>query len=173
METEKKYKELEKKYWAGETNLIEESALVKAVNDHPGLFSSELKSVFKARVATNNLELDDDFESEFWQKVDGKSGSKNFIFSDFTKYAAVGILLIGLGYALTKIFQPEPSVTQADVAEVNSMEDTYDSPEMAFEEAKKALMMASGKLNEGQEKIKEIKRFHHAKVTVMGAADKE
>ena len=173
MEAERKYRKLEEKYWAGETNLIEESALLKAINDQPDLFSGELKSVFKTRVSTNNLKLDDDFEREFWEKVEGKSDSKNFIFSDFTKYAAVGILLIGLGYAMTKIFQTEPSVTQPNVAEVNTMEDTYDSPELAFEEAKKALMMASGKLNEGQEKIKEIKRFHHAKKTVMGAADKE
>lgn len=173
MEADKNYRALEEKYWAGETNLIEDSAIAKAIEEYPELFSQELRSVFAAKTATSQLKLDDDFEDEFWEKLDGKSGAKRFSFYDFTRYAAVGILLLGLGYVFTKIIQSDAPENEAKVAEVEMVEDTYDSPEMAFEEAKKALMMASGKLNKGQEKIEEIKRFHHAKITVMGADEKK
>ncbi len=47
--------------------------------------------------------------------------------------------------------------------------DTYSSPEEAFEEAKRALMMASEKLKTGEENLNEIKRFHHATVAVSGS----
>jgi len=173
METEGYYKDLEEKYWSGETNLIEDSAIDQAVKDRPELFSDQLIAVFKARAASSELKLGDDFDNEFWNRVDQSPRSSGFSVFHFMRYAAAGILLVGMAYVFTKVIQnPEPD-QNTDVAKVQTVEDTYDSPEVAFEEAKKALMMASGKLNKGQEKIEEIKRFHHAKVTVMGAAEKE
>lgn len=173
METDRKYRELEEKYWAGETNLIEDSAIARGIKENPEHFSQELKSVFNAKAAVAGMKLDDDFEREFWENIDGKTENKGFSVYHFMRYAAAGILIFGLAYVFTLLIQTDQSASPDEVAEIEIVEDTYESPEQAFEEAKKALMMASGKLNKGQEKIKEIKRFHDAKLTVMGAAENE
>ena len=173
MEKDKKYRDLELKYWEGETNLIEESALETAIQEYPELFSEDLKSVFQARKAMNSLKLDDEFDSEFWKKAEGESNSGVFAFSDFMRYAAVGIIIIGLGYSLSLLMHNDQTTIQTEVAEISSTNDTYESPEVAFEKAKQALLMASGNLNKGQEKMEEIKRFHHAKATIMGGTEKE
>jgi len=173
METDRYYKDLELKYWAGETNLIEESALEKAVKEYPEMFSEELRSVFLAKKTVDNYKLDEDFDDAFWKKVEGESSSRVFAFSDFIKYAAVGIVLFGLAYTFILLMPTDQTTAKTEVAEISSANDTYDSPEIAFEKAKEALIMASGNLNKGQEKIKEIKRFHDAKTTIMGASEKE
>jgi hypothetical protein len=173
METDRKYRELEEKYWAGETNLIEDSAIAEGIKENPEFFSQELKSVFKAKSALTQAKLDDDFEREFWEKIDKEPNNKGFSIYHFIRYAAAGIMILGLAYVLTLLIQTDQSTSSTEVAEIEIVEDTYDSPEEAFKEAKKALMMASGKLNKGQEKIKEFKRFHDAKLTVMGAAEND
>lgn len=173
METDRKYRELEEKYWAGETNLIEDSAIAQGIKDNPELFSQELRSVFRAKSTMTGMKLDDDFEREFWKNIDEKAENKGFSIYHFIRYAAAGIIILVLAYVFTLLIQTDQPASPGEVAEVQIVQDTYDSPEEAFEEAKKALMMASGKLNKGQEKIKEIKRFHDAKLTVMGAAEND
>jgi len=173
METDRYYKGLESKYWAGETNLIEESALEKAVREYPEMFSDELRSVFLAKNTIDNYKLSEDFDDAFWKKVESDSRSGVFVFSDFIKYAAVGIVIFGLAYTCTLLMSTDQTTTKTEISEISITNDTYDSPEIAFEKAKQALIMASGNLNKGQEKIKEIKRFHDAKTTIMGASEKE
>lgn len=173
METDREYKNLEEKYWAGETNLIEDSAIEQAIKESPEVFSPELVSVFKAKAVVTDMSLGNEFENEFWDKVDNQGKSQGFTFHHFMRYAAVGIVILGLAYIFTLLIQTDESTSPSQVAEIEIVEDTYESPEEAFEEAKKALMMASGKLNKGQEKIKEIKRFHEAKLTVMGAEEND
>lgn len=174
MENENRIKELEKKYWAGETNLIEETALQNAFKENSNAVSEELASLFRARETYSDNSLDENFESEFWELVDDSESrtSNRFSFFEFVKYAAVGIIIIGLGFALTKMINTNGGSGGQTIEVAESEMDTYESPELAFEEAKKALLMASGKLNGEEEKINELKRFHSATTAVKGSNKK-
>lgn len=173
MEVEKQYQLLEAKYWAGESNLLEEAALFKAVEEQPQYFSEEIKSIQRNRQMLNSSHLPEDFEMDFWTEVEKVESKNNFNLSDFLRYAAVGIILLGIGYLFTQLLPDRSESQNVAIVEETITEDTYESPEEAFEEAKKALLMASGKLNQGEEKITEIKRFHQAKITVMKSAERE
>jgi len=159
---------LEKRYWAGETSLDEERELKEAVkNDSDGV-SEELMSLFQEINRNTAKELNADFDSDFWNNVDSReSGARIFTLSLFLRYAAVGVILLGLTFAVWSIIlndnspegTPEVAIAQAD---------TFDDPEVAFEETKKALMFASQKLNKGKEPIREIKRFYNVKMSIAG-----
>ena len=159
---------LEKRYWAGETSLDEERELKEAIrNDSEGA-SEELVSLFQELNRNTEKELDADFDSVFWNSVESdNSGARIFTLSLFLRYAAVGVILLGLTFAVWNIILNENSPKGTPEAAI-AQADTFDDPEVAFEETKRALMFASQKLNKGKEPIKEIKRFYNAKLSIAG-----
>ncbi|NEN25753.1 hypothetical protein G3O08_19875 [Cryomorpha ignava] len=161
---------LEKRYWAGESSLDEEHELKEAVRNDADGVSFELVSLFQEIAQNKDQILDADFDSDFWQKANnekGKGGARIFTLSLFMRYAAVGIILFGITFALWNIVlkdEPVEAIAQTEM----TTGDTYNDPQVAFEETKRALLFASEKLNKGKEPIKEIKRFYNAKVSIAG-----
>lgn len=161
---------LEKKYWGGKTSLEEENELKSAVRSGSSEVSGSLISVFNSSSQLHAVGLDDDFDSAFWQKAKVQNSDKQarvFTLSMFMRYAAVGIILLGISgviWTLALKDNHQEEVAQTEFIKV----DTYDDPEIAFEETKKALMYASQKLNEGQKPLGEIKRFYNAKMSIAG-----
>lgn len=168
MDNHKYYKSLELKYWAGETDLIEEQALMNYAETNPDYFSEEFLLLLKSRKGLVSKSLSQDFESDFWKKVESGENKRNtgFNFNQFLKYAATGLIIVVFSALVFNILQTQNQSTS--VSQPTAQLDTYESPEEAFEEAKRALMMASEKLKTGEEKLTEIKRFHHATVAVSG-----
>lgn len=162
-------KYLEKRYWSGDTTLDEEREILEGVKSGVPGASDELVSLFGELAQSKEQMLDADFDADFWQIAnDDKSigGSRIFTLSLFMRYAAVGIILVGLSFALWDIIlKDEPANT---VAQTEMATDTFDDPQKAFEETKRALMFASEKLNKGKEPMKEIKRFYTTKMSITG-----
>lgn len=161
---------LEKKYWQGKTSLEEENELKNAVQSGVDEVSRSLISVFNSTSQSHSVSLDDDFDTAFWQKAKGHSvdsQTRVFTLSVFMRYAAVGIILLGIsGVLWTLVLKDDYQEEVAQTKFINV--DTYDDPERAFEETKKALMYASQKLNEGKKPLVEIKRFYNAKMSITG-----
>lgn len=163
MHMDSKIQILEEQYWAGETSPEEEAILKRAASlDNPGM-SDALKSLFETTnlMATNSLKSD--FEDNFWKKVESETEYKgkvvSFNASSFLKYAAVGIVAVAFSFAIGNLifkFNAQPESTTPAYA---TLADTYDSPEQAYLEMKRALMFASDKLNKGQGPVNELKKF--------------
>jgi len=158
---------IEKKYWKGETNLQEEAELKTAVDSGSAEVSSSLISLFANTSQAKDISLDEDFDTLFWQnarQIENKKQARVFTLSIFMRYAAVGIILLGLSGMIWMVLTKE---NKEEIAQTEyNMVDTYDNPEIAFEETKKALMFASQKLNEGEKPLGEIKRFYNAKISI-------
>lgn len=155
---------LEERYWAGETTLQEELLLKQAALANDADVSDSLKSLFALANENSLRSLNSSFESDFWQAVEAKEAPRGKIISfnatSFFRYAAVGILLVAFSFAIGNLifkFNANPAGSP-DIA-FASLEDTYDNPEQAFLEMKRALMFASYKLNKGVNPVKELKRF--------------
>lgn len=166
----KRLKLLEKRYWAGESSLDEENELKEAVKNGEDGISIQLASLFQEIAQNKDQMLDADFDSDFWQKANNEKdngGARIFTLSLFMRYAAVGVILFGITFALWNIIlkdEPSQDIAQTKITAI----DTFDDPQVAFEETKRALMFASEKLNKGKEPIKEIKRFYNAKMSIAG-----
>ena len=161
---------LEKRYWSGESSLDEEQELKDAIRDGVHGASEQLVSLFQELEQNKDKMLDSNFDSEFWQKAtDEKNngGARIFTLSLFMRYAAVGVILFGITFALWSIIMKDESVPKIAKTNVTSI-DTFDDPQVAFEETKRALMFASEKLNKGKEPMTEIRRFYNAKMSIAG-----
>lgn len=161
---------LEKRYWAGESSLDEEQELKEAIRDGVHGASEQLVSLFQEIKQNKDQSLDANFDSEFWQKATNEKdngGARIFTLSLFMRYAAVGVILFGITFALWSIIMKDENVPAIAQTKITA-NDTFDDPQVAFEETKKALMFASEKLNKGKEPIKEIKRFYNAKMSIAG-----
>lgn len=165
---------LELKYWAGETTLPEEEVLQRAARAGSEGLSADYKRLVGLADQSREAELDPAFEAEFWARVEGgkSSGARIFTIAHFIRYAAVGIVLVALGLGMWDIISEDhlPATTKPvwEGQLISAVEDTYESPEQAFEEAKKALLFASQKLNKGAAPVEEIKRFHTTKMSIIG-----
>ena len=163
-------KYLERRYWAGKSSLDEERELKAGVRNGTVGVSEHLVSLFQEIENAENQTLDADFDADFWQKANNRKsegGARIFTLSLFMRYAAIGIILCGVTFALWNIISKNDYGQSIPPTEI-AAGDTYDDPEVAFEETKRALLFASQKLNKGKEPIKEIKRFYSTKLSIAG-----
>ncbi len=159
---------LEEKYWAGETSIDEEQVLESAALNDSAVLTPELKRLYSSVHSVKDLELGEDFDAAFWNRVEKpRKGSYRVLqFASLLKYAAVGIITIGISLVLWNIIDGDGQDSTQENLVVNI--DTFESPEAAFEETKRALLFASEKLNKGTEPVQEIKRFHTTKMSIIG-----
>ncbi len=160
---------LEEKYWKGETSLAEEQELKRYVRDNGEDVSKSLADVFSAASKSDEPTLGRDFDDAFWDAVSGNSGgrSRNFQSFHFMRYAATGIIILGLSIGFYAVIDWEEKPSETVV--LSTADDTFADPEKAFEETKRALFFASQKLNQGVQPVSEIKRFHHSQMSITGA----
>ena len=163
MHMDNKIQILEERYWAGETSLEEETLLKQAVSADSANVSDALKSLFAVANEESMVTLESDFEADFWQSIEAAEKPRGkviaFNSSSFLQYAAVGILLVAFSFSIGNLifnFNSDPVSTDSTYA---SLEDTYDNPEQAYLEMKRALMFASTKLNKGSDPVKQLKKF--------------
>ncbi|MGB6037090.1 MAG: hypothetical protein WBG42_12530 [Cryomorphaceae bacterium] len=167
-----KLKQLEEKYWQGETTLEEERELKSAARNNPEALSHEfiqLVASLNDEIENENIKLDDSFETEFWEAVAEKEDPKiirgRFTPLEFVRYAAAAVVIVCFSFAIW--YAVEETSPEGAVASV-SQQEQFESPEEAFEEAKKALTFASSKLNRVKKPLEKIEKFHQATMSVAG-----
>lgn len=165
-------KKLELKYWQGETTLEEERELKSAARNMHEALSPEFVNLAGSIIdeAENaSVQLDESFESEFWAAVEEKNDPKiirgRFTPLEFVRYAAAAVVFLCFSFA---IWYAVGETKQSGMTAAVNQEETLQSPEDAFEEAKQALSFASSKLNKAKEPVQKIEKFHQATLSVAG-----
>ena len=139
-------------YFIGETSLEDEKTLrefFKGEDIPPHLASLKSQFEFFSNEKENDF-LDKSFDDKILSLIDEEKGKsvkntrKQYLY--VISGIAASILII------VSIFTKFDKMT-------NKFEDTFDNPEMAYEETKKALYFVSEKLNLGLDPVKNVKKF--------------
>lgn len=151
----KKAEALLEKYLKGETNLSEEK---------------ELKSFYSSRETPGSAEFDyfDYLNSKHAEAPLGKAFDSEImsgimdlqeeptvkpLYQKYWLVAASLVLVLALGILYQSVIVKNEPVSQPVVA------DTFEDPERAFEETKKALLFISSRLNESNEYAAQLSKF--------------
>ncbi len=149
--------ELKKKYWKGTSEVNEEQALKK--HSHANEQSQIENEYFSYLEHKRKEKLNDpDFEQEVLRQIKGNQGGKRSLFQKINwQIAAAIILLLSIGVLLIN----KQMGTKNTIAPTNQIvvEDTFEDPQLAYEETKKALLLLSSKLNEGNLYATEFVKF--------------
>ena len=159
-------KELVEKYYECETSLEEERELKAYFTS--GDVADELKEYiplfryYEEEKKTGNL--DGLFDEQVLAQIEKsgtapKQGRVVRLFGDIAKVAAVGLILVTAGYFVREELKKD-EVVQPYLA------DTFEDPEKAFEETKKALQLISKNFNKGRKQAKKLGVLHEAQQQV-------
>lgn len=150
------------KFWEGETSLAEEKELKRFFNRKyvPEEFR-EYQSYFiflnesKKITLSNEEKLDTKIEEITDVSKKLKVYRRKRTIFNYTKVAATFLILL----VATIIYQTEIKVKKTPQV---VREDTYEDPEVALAEAKKALLLVSAQLNSGSKYVVEISHLSAA-----------
>ena len=147
----KQVDQLLKKYWEGETSIAEEKELQQffTYSEVP-THLLPYREIFVAREITLNPDLGLDFDQEILAKIEPVE--KTFRWN-FVRIAAIGLVLIITAIGLFKLDE----TSQQPV--VVSQEDTYQNPEEALAETKKAFAMISVAFNKGEQPVSNLAKL--------------
>ena len=147
------------KYWACETSLEEEVELKDFFNkeDIPEHLLTHAPLFKYLKEESEYPSLGEAFDEEMLKALDKNEGKQVVMkawYEPYLKVAAVLTFLVIASFALTKFLnqQEEPM----------HLADTYESPEDAFEETKKALLLISKNIGKGRVQTQKIANFHQA-----------
>ncbi|MFN3840076.1 MAG: hypothetical protein ACK4RF_05145 [Cyclobacteriaceae bacterium] len=167
--------ELLKKYWACETSLEEEEQLRAYFRG--GSVPGELTgtaNLFRYFEAQKRGTLSDNFDALFLKRVNEtapvKSGKVNTLISYSLRIAAgVAVLVMAVFLVRQELRKPE------SVAVNGELVDTFDDPQKAFEETKKALEIISKGFARAEQQARKINTFNEAqeKIQTQLKKDKE
>jgi hypothetical protein len=152
--------ELIRKYWKGTSEAEEEQILKKhfCETDNGQIddaFFSYLNDKRKDKLT------DPDFDKEILQLIKGKNDVKRSWFQKINwKIAAAIILLLSLAAIyFNRQWKIKGSVVSSDQIVII---DTYEDPQIAYEETKKALLLISSNLNKGKAYTTEFAKFNQS-----------
>lgn len=155
--------ELLEKYWNAETSPEEEEILKKyfSENEVPEHLRG-VAALFRQYHTDRQFQvLDADFETEILEKISRAAIRKRkarFDWQPLLRIAAVLIIFLVTALLLQQHLSP-PATDQA-VAEIT--EDTYEDPQLAYEQTKQALLLVSSLMNEGTQHIEKLETFSEA-----------
>ena len=133
---------LNKKYWLAETSSVEERQLKKGAHN---LSDEEERNYFNTLHQFSELKLDETFEQKILATIEEKPiiAEKRITWSTYKSMAASFLLLITAGSIYWSIQKQQRAIAS----------------EMAFEEAKSALLLMSAQLNKGTSSTYTITKF--------------
>ncbi len=142
-----KNKKIIDKYWQAESSLAEEQQLKKAAADAMGSEKGKEGPYFDTLNSFSKLTVDASFEEELLKKISAQEKAKPRLFSYRTiRNIAASILLVtGAAYSVWVIQEQQQQKVIAS--------------ELAFEEAKSALLLISSQLNKGTSSTYTIRKF--------------
>lgn len=146
------------KYWNCETTLQEEEELrsffsTRNVPDDLKPYSS----LFQYFLYENEAQVSDGFDEKILMRIGkGKEKSQKQVFlSIFYKVAAAVILILFTVTVHQKFIKVREKATTL-------VQDTFDDPEKALEQTKKALLLVSEKWNKGKANVGRLSEFNKA-----------
>lgn len=152
--------ELLRKYWDCETTLAEEQELKTYFENRTPESHKESASLFQYFNEQKRIQLDGaSFDTHIIKQVKRPSGGRvrRLVFN--TMRIAAGIIVLIMAVWLVRMEVRESTPTE--------MVDTYDDPQLAFEETKKALMMISRSFSTAEEQAKKINLFNEAQKDIQ------
>lgn len=153
----KKAEALLTKYWAGKTDLEEEKQLKSYFSNLDGTVDQE-SVYFDFLEKNHSKKIPDQFDEELLNQISEAEEDTNTksIFLRYWHIAASVILIVSISIIFkNEIFKSD---APAQVAQV----DTFEDPERAFEETKKALLFISSRLNQGGEYASQLSKFEQS-----------
>ena len=152
-------------FWKGDCNEAEEQELRELVRTSPVPFEhTELKTYLEF---TENAEAEDilggSFDVQVMQEIERRENQKagGGGYPTWLKIAAGIVIILGL-FGVFKNMNDGPIEVESPAAMV-TIEDTFDDPEMAYEEVKKALALVGMKMNDGMSHAGSLGMFDKAK----------
>jgi hypothetical protein len=155
-----KIDELLNKYWNCETSLEEEKQLQAYFRDATvpdGL--KETANLFRYFDEQKKNELTDiSFDHSIKKKISSPKGKMTSLFFNTMRIAAgIAVLIVAVWLVRLEVRKGTPP----------EMADTYDDPNRAFEETKKALMMISKSFNTAEAQAKKLNLFNEAQQNIQ------
>lgn len=133
----KQIKQLSEKYWKADTTLEEEAALRKNITSSNDPLDPQEVEYFKTLEQFSSSKLDDDFDDQFFKKIESEKKVFKRYEQKWFQLAASVLLVIGM----TGGFHSYKTQQLAKQQEARA----------AFEIAKSALFMVSDKMNRGSQ----------------------
>ncbi|OEK05083.1 hypothetical protein [Roseivirga misakiensis] len=141
--------ELLEKYWEAEASLEDEKelkALIKAEQESEEV--EEVKALFDHFESESKIELDESFDESILQMISEEPETKVFnLQAYFKRYASIAA-------AVVVIFVSGYLANQQQNQYVS--EDTFETPEEAYAELKRQLLMVSNYMNKGNQTMNEL-----------------
>jgi low affinity Fe/Cu permease len=164
----KKIEELLQKYWDCETSLEEEQQLREYFRSEQ--VPEQLKEtavLFHYFDTQRNKTVDEHFEGTVVTHLKAqpvKKGKMVSLLHNSMRIAA------GVAVLVAAVFFVRQEIRKNDTV---AMEDTYDDPQKALEETKKALMMISKGFGRAEQQAKKINMINEAQETIQAKEDEK
>jgi len=157
----KEIKALLEKYWNCETSLEEEAQLRQYFSGeeiHEDL--KDFKPLFQYFKSESEISVSDGFDEKLIEKIKEKKGDgKHRYLNIYYKIAAAVILILFVITVDQRFIAVKEKATTI-------VQDTFEDPEKALEETKKALLLVSEKLNKGKTNIIKLSEFNKAEKVI-------
>ena len=163
-----KIDELLEKYWNADTSPEEEATLRRYFSENE--VPHHLKGVaglFRQYQADRQFKnLDPDFDTELLQNISGQR--KPFAWRPLLRIAAVLTIFLLAALLLKQHLLTPQAMKPAHVAhtQVQDTTDTYQDPQLAYEQTKQALLLLSSLMNEGTQHMEELEKFSEVQETI-------
>lgn len=142
--------ELAEKFWNAESSLEEEQELKQLVQQAPEAEElNELKGLFAHFDEAAQKTLDESFDDELLAIIqEEKKEAKVVSFNDyFRKYSAIAAAVLVTIFSSVFFYQQQNAPTS---------QDTFETPEEAYAELKKQLLIVSKYMNKGNSTVSEL-----------------
>lgn len=146
-------KELLNKYWEGETTLDEEAELKKYFTNKNAVSENPADLLFQYLQEEQTVSLPDSFDERVQQSIVTDKKPVRWLYP-LIKIVAALLITFSVIYFLVPNRKPQT------VAFIET--DTYDDPQRAYIETRKALLLISNHLNAGKDYIDEVGKINKA-----------
>jgi hypothetical protein len=159
----RKVEALLNKYWDGDADQQEELELKKFFSSEAGSLHRDAEYFRFLNLKNAENPLDNKFDEELLQKIGHQDKPDSIVISFSTRYWYIAASL-ALFLSVSIIFKDE--IFKGDVKPPVAQADTFEDPEKAFEETKKALLFLSSRLNQSNEYASQFSKFEKSQEVV-------
>lgn len=157
------------KYWNCETSLEEEQQLRAYFREHHDIPEAwkETAALFQYFDEQQHKSLNDvSFEGQVLSHVREPRRGKvvSLVYNSMRIAAGVAVLVMAVWFVRNELRDPATTASNDTPAE---LKDTFDDPQLAFEETKKALKMISKSFGQAEDQAKKINLFNEAQQEVQ------
>ncbi|WP_073080298.1 hypothetical protein [Chitinophaga jiangningensis] len=153
------------KYWEGETSLAEEAELKAFFSEPPADLPEDLVEaapLFQYIAAEAQFPAEPEWDMSFLQETPPQQAPARVVhmqpFRNWMKYAAIVLMLAGIGYAFRQHRETKLIAARQEAEE-----------RRAYMEAKKALALLSRNFNKGTDKMQQLSYFNTAVEKLQGS----